>query len=196
MQPDKARPGRPRSEQARRAILSATLDLAAEQGPHGLRMAAIASRAGVSKETLYRWWQSKTEVVLEALANRGDETITLPDTGSLESDVRAFLRATAAALDPTTQRLLRALASEAAADSAFAELVRERFLVRRRAALGELLDRSVKRGELDHTDVTIILDLIYGSLWYRLIFDLAPLDTNWADAVTKAIVCGSEVPSS
>jgi AcrR family transcriptional regulator len=180
-------PGRPRSEEARRAILSATLELATVHGPRGLRMEAIARRAGVSKETLYRWWRSKAEVVLEALAERGDETIPVPDTGSLSRDLRIFLRATVASGDATVARLLRALAAEAASDPAMAELIRDRFLERRRSALGTVLTRGVRRGEISRGNAAIALDLVYGSLWYRLIFGIAPLDNAWADRVAKAI---------
>src|SRR5438067_961116 len=168
------RAGRPRSERVRRAVLAATLELAAELGPRGVSMDAIARRAGVSKETLYRWWRSKAGVVLEALADWGDRTIPLTDTGSLEADVRAFLRATVATVDPTVERLLRAVAAEAAADTAFAAEVRERFLSRRRGPLRELLERAGARGE--PLPVEVALDLVYGSLWYRVIFGIGPLD--------------------
>jgi AcrR family transcriptional regulator len=181
------KPGRPRSEQARRAILAATLELAAEHGPRGVRMDAVAQRAGASKETVYRWWRSKSELLLEALAERGERTIPLPDTGSLATDLRRFLRATARSGDETTRRILRALAAEAAADEDTAALIRDKFLVRRRAALGELLERAVARGELTRADAAIALDLIYGSLWYRLIFDVGTLDNRWADAVTRLV---------
>jgi AcrR family transcriptional regulator len=150
-------------------------------------MDAIASRAGVSKETLYRWWRSKAEVLLEALAERGRATIPLPDTGSLAGDLRAFLHATVASADANTERVLRALAAEAAADPDFARVVLERFLSTRRADLGELLDRGVKRGEISNGDARIAVDLIYGSLWYRLIFGVGPLDRRWANAVARAI---------
>jgi AcrR family transcriptional regulator len=181
------RPGRPRSEEARRAILAAALELASEHGPQGLRMDAIAKRAGVSKETLYRWWRSKAEVLLEALAERGAETIAVPDRGSLLTDMRAFMRATASSADAPTLRILRALAAEAAADPEFAALARERFLERRRAALGEILGRAVNRGELSKAEAAAALDLVFGSLWYRLIFDIGPLDDAWARGVADAI---------
>jgi AcrR family transcriptional regulator len=181
------RPGRPRSEEARRAILAAALELAAEEGPQGLRMDAIAKRAGVSKETLYRWWRSKAEVLLEALAERGEETIPVPDSGSLHADLLAFMRATARSADPPTRRLLRALAAEAAADESFAALALERFLARRRAALGDLLDRAVARGELAADDAATAVDLVYGSLWYRVIFGIGPLDEKWAEGVASTI---------
>ena len=180
-------PGRPRAKQRDALVLSATLSLAGEEGAAGLHMEAIAKRAGVSKETLYRWWRSKTEVVLEALAERSQRAIPLPDTGSLGGDLRTFLRATVDAADPTTVRLLRALAAEAAVDQHVAQVIRDRFLVTRRAALGELLERAVDRGEVTREYALMAIDLVYGSLWYRLIFDIGPLDHGWADAVAVAI---------
>jgi AcrR family transcriptional regulator len=122
------RVGRPRSEAARRAILAAAFALAAERRPGKLTMEAIARRAAVSKETLYRWWDSKEAVLLEALAERGEREIPIPDTGELHGDLARFMRATARTLDPDMRRVLRTLAAGAAADPAFAERVRDGFL--------------------------------------------------------------------
>ena len=188
-------PGRPRSEKARQAALDAALALAAEHGPRAITMEAIAKRSKVSKDTLYRWWRSKSEVVLEALAGYGEEAIPVPDIGSLARDLHAFMRATERALDLTTRQLLRTLAAGAAADTAFADLVRERFLARRRAALAAILDRAATRGELDQDRVSTIIDLVFGSLWYRLIFNIGPLDRAWADAITDTIIGCSAHPS-
>jgi AcrR family transcriptional regulator len=168
-------------------VLAATLALAEEEGPAGLHMEAIAKRAGVSKETLYRWWRSKTEVVLEALAERSQRAIPLPDTGSLPDDLRHFLRATVDAGDPTTVRLLHAIAAAAAADEGVARAVRDRFLVTRREALGRLLERAVARGEITSQYAAMAVDFVFGALWYRLIFHIGPLDYAWADAVAAAI---------
>jgi AcrR family transcriptional regulator len=172
--PTPSRVGRPRSEISRRAILDAALALAAEHGAPGLSMDAIARRAAVSKETWYRWWRSKADVLLEALAERGEREIPIPDTGDLATDLRAFMRATARALDEPTQRALRTLAAQAAAEAGFAEDVRDRVIVHRRAALAAVLQQSVDR--------------IFGSLWYRLIFAIGPLDRRWADTVTDLVV--------
>lgn len=181
------RPGRPRSERARQAVLAAALDIAAEEGPAGLRMEAIAQRAKVSKETLYRWWPSKTEVVLDALAERGQRTIPLPDTGTLREDLRTFLRATVDSADPVTVRLLYHLAAAAAADETVATQIRDRFLVTRRTDLAQLLDRAARRGEITPGYAALALDLVYGTLWYRLIFRTGPLDYTWADDLAAAI---------
>ena len=184
------RPGRPRSERARQAVLAATLALAAEEGPAGLHMEAIAKRAGVSKETLYRWWHSKTEVVLDALAERGQRTIPLPDTGTLRGDLRDFLRATVDSADPATMRLLYSIAAAAATDEAVAHQIRDRFLATRRTDLGQILDRGAARGEIGRDRAALAVDLIYGSMWYRLIFRVATLDYQWADEVADAIAAG------
>ena len=181
------RPGRPRSERARQAVLAAALALVAEEGPAGLQMEAIARRAGVSKETLYRWWRTKSEVILDALAERGRQTIPLPDTGALEGDLLAFLRATVDSADPTTVRLLHTLAAAAATDAAVAGEVRDRFLSTRRADLHQLLERGADRGEIGPEFAGLAVDFVYGSLWYRLIFQIGPLDYAWADAVAAAI---------
>lgn len=179
--------GRPRSEDARRAILAGALELASEHGTEGLTMEGIAKRAGVSKETLYRWWRSKADVLLDALTDLGERAIPVPDSGTLSGDLRAFTRATARALDPSTRQLLRTLAAAAAADGAVAEQVREKFLRHRRAALATVLDRAAHRHELSDQQISTVLDLVFGSLWYRLIFVTGPLDRAWADAVADAI---------
>jgi AcrR family transcriptional regulator len=184
------RPGRPRSERARQAVLAATLALAAEDEPAGLHMEAIARRAGVSKETLYRWWHSKTEVVLDALAEQGQRTIGLPDTGTLRGDLRTFLRATVDSANPATMRLLYSIAAAAAADEAVAHQIRDRFLATRRADLGQLLERAADRGEISRSRTGLAMDFVYGSMWYRLIFRVGPLDYQWADEVADAIASG------
>ena len=181
------RPGRPRSERARQAALAATLELAAADGPAGLHMEAIARRAGVSKETLYRWWRTKSELLLDAMAERGVQTIPLPDTGTLHGDLRAFLRATVDSADDATVRLLYHLAAAAAADAGVADQIRDRFLASRRAALGQVLARAVARGEITAAYAALAVDLIYGSMWYRLIFRVGALDYTWADEVAAAI---------
>jgi len=192
--PPARRPGRPRSERARQAILAAALELAAEEGPAALNMEAIARRAGVSKETLYRWWHSKSEVVLDALAHRGEQTIPVPCTGTLHDDLRAFLRATVDSAEPGTVRLLYHLAAAAATDETVAGQIRDRFLATRRAALGQILGQAVTRGEIASGYATLALDLIYGSMWYRLIFRTGPLDYTWADEVAAAIAAHHPEP--
>jgi hypothetical protein len=126
-------------------------------------------------------------VVLDALAERGRQTIPLPDTGALGGDLRVFLRATVDSADASTVRLLYSVAVAAASDEAVAAEVRDRFLATRRADLRELLERGAGRGEIAPGLVGLAVDFVYGSMWYRLIFRVGPLDYTWADAVAASI---------
>ena len=89
------RSGPVRSEAARRAILTAAVELLAERGYDHLAIEAIASRAGVGKQTIYRWWKSKSDIIAEALLEGMilRDRLNLPDTGDVRADLRTWLEA-------------------------------------------------------------------------------------------------------
>ncbi|MFI2639862.1 TetR/AcrR family transcriptional regulator [Streptomyces sp. NPDC018610] len=110
-----------RSERSRRAIYAAALDLVAEAGYPKTTIEGIAARAGVGKQTIYRWWPSKADVLLEAFLDLGEEAAReagqqpyeIPDTGDLAADLKAVLRLTVDQLfDPRFEAPSRALAAE------------------------------------------------------------------------------------
>lgn len=111
-----------RSEKSRRAIYDAALDLVAEIGYPRTTVEGIAARAGVGKQTIYRWWSSKAEVLLEAFLDLSEqaaqeaapgEPYAIPDTGDLAADLKAVLRMTVDQLrDPRFEAPSRALAAE------------------------------------------------------------------------------------
>ena len=168
------RPGRPRSESVRRAILAAAIEELQENGYAGLTIERIATRAGAGKQTIYRWWPSKADVVLDALLDVVAAKISVPDKGSLSADLTAFLVAT---FRQRNQRpILVGLMAETLLDPVFAEQFRDRFLFGRRAALRGVLDRAAGRGEIRaDVDIDLLIDIVYGVLWYRLLLDHAPL---------------------
>ena len=181
------RPGRPRSETARQAILTATHDELLERGYGELTMAGIAARAGVGKQTIYRWWPSKAEVALDALLNVASEGIPIPDEGGLEADLDAFLRRTFG-LQEQSRPILMGLLAESLLDPAFAEAFRDRFLAGRRAALNTMLERAVARGEISaDQDLGLLHDVVYGLLWYRMLFQHAPLNDAAARDISALI---------
>ena len=81
-----------RSEQARQAVLEAADDLLVEKGFAGVTIEGIAARAGVAKQTIYRWWKTKTDVLLDAFLQDVAEDLTPPDHGDVARDLRAHLR--------------------------------------------------------------------------------------------------------
>ncbi|MFJ1731673.1 TetR/AcrR family transcriptional regulator [Streptomyces sp. NPDC088254] len=115
--PDTAR----RSERSRRAIYDAALGLVAEAGYPKTTVEGIAARAGVGKQTIYRWWGSKADVLLEAFldlseqaaADAGQVSYAIPDTGDLAADLKLVLRLTVDQMaDPRFDAPSRALAAE------------------------------------------------------------------------------------
>ena len=165
------RSGRKRSEQSRLAILTAAYELAGEIGYARLTVEGIAARAGTGKQTIYRWWPSKADVVLDALATKADLHIPIPDEGSYAADLRAFLLASFALGGQSTLiGILRALMAEAQIDPEFWQRFREGFLQRRRDALGVITGRAAARGDLPPgVSHGTVADIVFGVVWYRVL---------------------------
>lgn len=179
-----------RSERARAAILAATTELIGEL-PYGkLSIEAIAARAGVGKQTIYRWWPSKGAVVFDAMLDKdsGPDGMALPDTGDIRADLRTLLRGTVAALtDPGFESFLRAMFIELQQDSDLAATYRERLLLPERAAIADRLGVAVAAGQLrSDTNTELALDLLLGPVQSRWTLGLGGLTDEYADAVVNA----------
>src|ERR671914_2594511 len=83
--------GRRRSERAHAAIVAATQELLVERGYRNLTIEGVAARAGVGKQTIYRWWPSRAALVLEAYLAGSDAISPPPPRATVEEDVRAVL---------------------------------------------------------------------------------------------------------
>ena len=181
-------PGRQRSLETHQAILAAVGTLLAEVGYPGLSIEAVAAKAGVGKQTIYRWWPGKADLVLEYLLGISAQ-MPRPDTGSLVTDLRIFLSATFEGL--TTGKIgpvVSALMAEAQSDRRFGDLFFRNLISARRAALKEILARGQSRGELDaDRDLELLADLIYGPMWYRLLLQHAPLDATFIEDLLREL---------
>ena len=181
--------GRPRSEKARLAVLGAAVALVGEGGPAGATMDAIARRAGVSKQTVYRWWSSPAEILLEALGEGAAQIAPLEQSGDFERDLRTFVRRSVLGASEPIGRLLAALMAEAQRDPKFGESFRTGFLARRRGVMRELLSGAAERGELrSDADLDFLVELMFAAIWYRLLAASGPLDSRFAGALTDALL--------
>lgn len=198
--PDPSRPqprrGRPRSEQADRAILAAAADLLAERGLAGMSMEEVASRAGVGKSTVYRRWTSRGALALDAFLAEFQSQQPLPDTGTLHGDLLAALRSWIRSVTRTsTGPILAGLIAEAQLDPGLARAWRERVVERLRAQHKIMLDRAVARGEISaKTDYDVVLDLMFGAAYHRLLHGHRPLTDLFARRVVGLIVAGLQQP--
>jgi AcrR family transcriptional regulator len=183
--------GRPRDERADRAMLSATLELMAEHGAHGLRVDDVAGRAGVGKATIYRRYRSKDELITAAVAGLVSE-IAIPDTGRTRADLLALMRSAVGVYSGSVEAaVMPSLIEAMSRDAELARLVREGFLARRRAALRVVLERGIERGDLrGDLDVELALDVLGGPLFYRLLITGGPIDEQLAEGVVELILRG------
>ncbi len=163
--------GRKRSEPTRLAILAAAYELTSEVGYQDLTIEGVAARAGAGKQTVYRWWSTKADLLLEALALKADLTVSVADQGSFAADLGVFLRDSAALLDyPGVIPVLRSLMSEAQRDPDFRRRFQEGFLWKRRAAMETLVSRASERGDkAECLSADLTADLVFGLIWYRVL---------------------------
>lgn len=182
------RAGRPRNAKSHDAILAAALKLLKEKGYRSVTIEGIASEAGVGKQTIYRWWRSKADIMLEAFTRYTSGQIATPDSGNVQSDLQVFLTQAFDNLTRESGEVVRGLMSEALIDPVFAQSMREIFIASRRSALRDILAKGVDRGELaSDVDIELTIDLIYGPMWYRLLNKHAPLNQKFAKQISEMI---------
>src|SRR5208282_1654323 len=140
--------GRRRNDRSHQAILKAAMELLTEVGYRGVTIEGIAARAGVGKQTIYRWWPSRAAVVMEASVRAAADSAPDPDTGTLETDLQKFLAGSFVSLQGTAGQVLRGMVAEAQLDAEFRTQFVETFIMTRRAGLVQILRRARKRKEL------------------------------------------------
>jgi AcrR family transcriptional regulator len=183
---------RRRSERARQAILDAANALLDEQGFARTSIEGIAQRAGVGKQTIYRWWPCRASVLLEAYLARGDRQVTVPDTGRLRDDLVAYLASLFRVLTcPVAGQTIAGVAAQAQSDADLACGFRAQFVDARRGEIRALLERGAERGELRAgVDLDLATDAVFGPVWVRLLLTGGALDAAFASALVDTLIGG------
>jgi len=181
-----------RSERARVAILEAALALCQEHGYPATTMEAIAKRAGVGKQTIYRWWPSKAAVLQEAVNENVGAATDFPDTGDIVADLRSQMAMvvgllTSETLSPYTRGLIVAAQS----DSDIARSLVANIIEPRTRACRERLEIAVKQGQLrDDVDLNDVVELLYAPLYYRMLLHTRPLTAQQVDHILDLAFTG------
>ncbi|MEH1889963.1 MAG: TetR/AcrR family transcriptional regulator [Nostoc sp.] len=183
-----------RNELSHQAILNATIALLEEEGYAHMSIEAIARRAGVSKKTIYRWWTSKAEVVMEAYAAYSAREILIPDTGAVQTDLeRLFAQLFTVLTTTPAGTAMAGIMSEAQSDPQLAQNFFNNFIANRQAIVLEILERGVERGELrSDCDLQCVIDTLYGAMWYRLMLKHRPLTAAFAKTLIQQAIAGIE----
>ncbi len=149
----------------------------------------IAARAGVAKQTIYRWWPSKVEILLDTLVEDAAHQLAVPAKGPAVAGLRRYLRGLARFLtkEPAGQVLL-ALLGAAQHDAEVAAGVSQRFLTPQRQAERTLLSRGVVAGELPaNLDFDTTLDALVGPIYFRALTG-ARIPPAFVDGLLAAVL--------
>jgi AcrR family transcriptional regulator len=183
-----ARAGRPRSAAADEAILETAVELLAEVGFTGMSMEEVARRARVGKDTLYRRYHSKEALVRGAIARMAAEEVKVPDTGSLDGDLRAYLRSVVRLLTRSDfGRVVAGLVGEASRNPELSVVFRAFWAARRKVTKVAVL-RAGEGGPALDVDEDVLVDLLVGPIYYRLLISGAPLTYAYVDRLVDAVV--------
>ncbi|SED03020.1 DNA-binding transcriptional regulator, AcrR family [Amycolatopsis lurida] len=180
-----------RNERSRQAILTATTELLGEVGYPKLAVEAIASRAGVGKQTIYRWWPDKGALVLDAYLAlvQGADELTFPDTGDLEADLRTVLRSTVDPLaDKGYEAFYRALLTAIQGDAKLSAELDERLVRPWLEATRERFRVAARTGRIDDADIDTGVDLFYGAVYYRWLLRTGPLSEEFGESVVRLVL--------
>jgi AcrR family transcriptional regulator len=162
------RPGRPRDPGYDKVILDATLEILNDKGYAGLTVDGVAAKTGVGRPTIYRRWRSKPVLVIAALTQSPNLSLT-PDTGTLRGDLMAFQRDQVMLMDrPASRRITAGLVADLVSDPELAETYLGDYVGLRQTSVREALQRGIERGELRaDVDLSLIYDLLIGPLFMR-----------------------------
>lgn len=178
---------RRRSQRAHTAILEAAAELLGEIGFSKMTIEGIAARARVGKQTIYRWWPSKSAVLLDVFTTyTGSEAgEPLPDTGDVETDLKTVFRAIVDEFNtPSLDRTARAFTAEIQHDPQLAREITDRLLLPNLEAFKQRLRAAQEAGQVSpDADLDMAVELLNGPLHYRWLMRLAPLTHAYADGL-------------
>ncbi|MFG1607442.1 TetR/AcrR family transcriptional regulator [Actinoplanes sp. NPDC049265] len=189
-----ARPGG-RNARVRSQILAATTELVARNGVAGLRYEEIAELAGVNKNSVYRNWPDRAELVSAALKRYAEESAPLHDSGDLRRDLVDFLLVLAERMTTPTGRALMQAAIAAPGHTELDEAVRaaydQQFATARRR-----FDSAAAKGEIPPVDSYFFIELLSGPVYLYVNRRRHPFTREVAEKIVDVILAGLHATAS
>jgi AcrR family transcriptional regulator len=183
--------GRPRSERAHQAILTAARELLIAEGFAAMRLEHVASRAGVGKATIYRRWASKEALAQELLSQLAAPHVAVEDVGDTRAELLAAVTNPMRAVTETEfGPLIRALLSQIASNPSLGDPFRATVVQARRTEVARVVRRGIARGDLrPDAEVDVATELLVGPVYFRLMFG-GVLDADFAERVVDTVLRG------
>jgi AcrR family transcriptional regulator len=185
--------GRPRSDAAAAhdAIMDAVFSLLQETSVRELTMEAVAKRAGVGKPTLYKWWPSKAGLVLAMFHERLSREPEPMETATVEEALRWRVRRLIGLFHDLFGKVMAELIAEGQSDPKVLQELYEQHVAIRRAQSAADIEKGKASGELSaDTDVELLVDQIFGTIYYRMLLRIEPLDQAFGDKLLDQVLSG------
>jgi AcrR family transcriptional regulator len=183
------RAGRPRDPRLHEAILRATAELLGESGYAKLSIDGVAQRAFVTRQSIYRRWPTKLELVAELLRDVSEHA-PLPDTGSLRGDLLALYRLYSRNLLTPGGPIIPALVAESLHDAELVAII-DGYTSERRTFAMQTFERAIARGEMSGAfDPQLLIDMVSGFFWYRKLLRQRPIRAAQAEQFVDIILRG------
>jgi AcrR family transcriptional regulator len=179
--------GRPRDPTLDRKVMETALRLVRKHGVRAVTLEQIAEASGIARTTIYRRWHNRSALLGDAFLAQVESDIQFPECASPGERLRKQMHLIAALFRGKAGALLRVLLAEALTDPDLQEAIRERWIARRRAAAKVIVEEAIAARELPQTSSDVLLDALYGGLYYWFFFDPTKLTDAYVDAVFDLI---------
>jgi AcrR family transcriptional regulator len=178
----KFKPGRPRSEASRKAIIDATRRLLTHVALSDLSIEAIAKKAKVGKTTIYRWWPNKAAVAMEAFTEQPGLQNIIPTNASASESIVKQLENLIRQLRGQNGRIIAGIIAEGQSNSEISDMLYNNFLKDRVEMLYKKVEEGKATGEFKTSiDSEIAVDLLLGPLFLRVLSGEDAIDNNFAE---------------
>ena len=173
------------------------MELCREVGYRKLSIEGIAARAGVGKNTIYRWWPSKAAVLLDGLLTTWRTDATFPDTGDFVADIKTQMAAASRILgDPDVFPHYRALIGEAQHDPEIHRALWDSFIGHPAGAAADRIRIAQREGQVRaDADPDLVTELLYGAAYYRRLLTPRTADTDHINAIVDLAFTGLAPPA-
>jgi AcrR family transcriptional regulator len=186
------KPGRPRDASVDAAIIQSALEMLDEVGLKAVSMDGVAARAGVSKATIYRRWDSREDLLIDAVAGLV-ASVEVPETDDIRADlVTLLVRWRTFMSEMKGGSIFPWLIGEVAAGTEVGRHYAEAVILPRRAMIAQVIGRAIKNGWLrTDLDVQLAVDMISGpAILRKMMAPVRGIDESWEEKLVDALLDG------
>jgi AcrR family transcriptional regulator len=185
------RRGRPQGDEVKVAILKAAHELLEEKGFSGFTIEAVAARAGAARSTIYRWWPNRGALAMAGFLSETAPKIAYKWTKSPISDIKQQMVLVAEVYGDKVGRTISAIVAQGQGDPDALKALLDGYVRPRRDEAKVVLMRGIECGELrKDIDLDVVVDALYGPIWYRILVPHAPISAKWAAKLADQVFRG------